>query len=176
MQRTPSSPLLPDYLSYLSRTRHLYVTLPTGSDIEHIMSHQPTVIKEGEWQDGLCGCCSGGHFWMGCCCPCILVNKTHELLENPSNPSPSGCGMWGCAWCGLNFCGGWGWILECLQRGEVRSKHRIEGSGCTDCLVACCCPCCGVIQSHKEVEKRRDAMQGGVPDKMGYQGQAPMRA
>ncbi|KAK4458380.1 PLAC8 family-domain-containing protein [Cladorrhinum samala] len=129
-------------------------------------------IKNGEWQDGLLSCCSGGHALMGCCCPCVLVNKTHELLENPNNPEPKACGLWGCGWCLLNACGGWGFILNCLQRGEIRKKHNIEGNGCGDFCVSLCCPCCGTIQQYKELEQRRDAQ--GLPDKVGYQGQTPM--
>lgn len=39
------------------------------------------------------------------------MNKIYEFFENFLNFLFSGCGMWGCVWCGLNFCGGWGWML-----------------------------------------------------------------
>jgi hypothetical protein len=62
-----------------------------------------------------------------------------------------------------------------IQRGKIRDKYRIEQGGlCGDIMTNLCCPCCAVIQQYKEVEMRRDAATG--PSKMGYQGQAPMRA
>ncbi|KAK4238321.1 PLAC8 family-domain-containing protein [Achaetomium macrosporum] len=133
------------------------------------MSH----IKEHEWQDGLCSFCDGGHCMMGCFCPCILVNKTHELLEDPHKQDPSGCGGVGCGWCLLNMCGGWGFIVGLMQRNKIRDKYRIEGGICGDIMTNLCCPCCSVIQQYKEVEMRRDA---AGPSKMGYQAQAPMHA
>ncbi|KAL2127497.1 hypothetical protein VTI74DRAFT_10629 [Chaetomium olivicolor] len=132
-------------------------------------------IKDHEWQDGLCSFCDGGHCLLGCFCPCVLVNKTHELLEEPHNQEPSGCGTIGCGWCTLNLCGGWGWVLGFLQRGRIRSKHGIKGNVCGDLMANLCCPCCSVIQQYKEVEKRRDAGPRG-PVKVGYQGQPPMDA
>ncbi|GAB1318430.1 hypothetical protein MFIFM68171_08640 [Madurella fahalii] len=129
-------------------------------------------IKENDWQDGLFGCFRGGHCLMGYFCPCILVNKTHMLLTNENDPNPSGCGAWGCGWCVLTLCG-IGCILPCLQRGDIRSKYHIDGGCCTDCLANWCCTCCAAIQQFKELEIRRDAR---MPDKAGYQPQAPMQA
>ena len=69
------------------------------------MSH--TQIKQHDWQDdnGLCSFCTGGHCLMGCFCPCMLVNKTAELIDDPEEKTPSGCGAMGCAWCIINSCG-----------------------------------------------------------------------
>ncbi|KAH6857104.1 PLAC8 family-domain-containing protein [Chaetomium sp. MPI-CAGE-AT-0009] len=130
-------------------------------------------IQQHEWQDGLCGFCSGGHCLMGWCCPCVLVNKTHELIENPDEKEPSGCGLVGCGWCLVNmFTGGFGCFFSCVQRKKIREMHGIEGGTCGDLCANWCCPCCSVIQQYKEVEMRRDARQ---VNKSGYQQQAPMR-
>lgn len=71
--------------------------------------------------------------------------------------------------CGFGFCVEWG------QRRAIRNKYGIkDGNKCTDCLTPFCCPCCAVIQEYTEVEKRREAGGGGV-QKVGYQGEQPMR-
>ena len=71
------------------------------------------------------------------------------------------------------------WILEltCVarrwtmkQRGEIREKYGIEGSGCGDCCTAFWCPCCAMVQNDKEVRMR----SSGV-DTSGYQPQGGMQ-
>lgn len=54
-------------------------------------------------------------------------------------------------WFGLS------WIPVWLQRSDLRNKHNLRGSGCTDCLSACCCPECDIIQVEKEAERRERA-------------------
>lgn len=61
--------------------------------------------------------------------------------------------------------------FPCLQRGQIRVKHGIEGGKCGDMWANLCCPCCSAIQQYKELEIRRDARL----NTKGYQGQAPMR-
>ncbi|KAK3290452.1 PLAC8 family-domain-containing protein [Chaetomium fimeti] len=129
-------------------------------------------IEQHEWQTGLCSFFSSGHCFMGCCCPCMLANRTHELLEDPDEKTPSGCGPVGCGWCLAEMAGGLGCIFGFLQRKKIREKHGIEGSTCGDLCVNWCCPCCSVIQQLNELEMRRDARQ---VNKAGYQQQAPMR-
>jgi hypothetical protein len=67
----------------------------------------PTQFNERAWQEGntLCGFCSSGHMLMGCCCPCMLINKTAELIEHPEEKEPSGCGKTCVGWSALNLCG-----------------------------------------------------------------------
>jgi len=42
------------------------------------------------------------------------------------------------------------WILQALKRNEYRHKHGISGNGCSDCMGAACCPCCGLVQEEKD--------------------------
>jgi hypothetical protein len=38
-----------------------------------------------------------------------VVNKTAELIDDPDEKTPSGCGAVGCGWCMVNmFTGGFG--------------------------------------------------------------------
>lgn len=39
----------------------------------------------------------------------LVVNKTAELIDDPDEKTPSGCGAAGCGWCMVNmFTGGFG--------------------------------------------------------------------
>ncbi|KAK4152981.1 PLAC8 family-domain-containing protein [Chaetomidium leptoderma] len=134
--------------------------------------NQPIRIKDGEFQEGLCDFFSGGHCFEGCCCPCIVVNKTQQLLDDPDEKTPSGCGCMGCAWCLLTTFAGMSCFVGWKQRNDMRKRYQIEGGSCGDMWKNLCCPCCSVIQQYKEVEMRRDARA----NKVGYQTQAPMRA
>ncbi|KAK3904494.1 PLAC8 family-domain-containing protein [Staphylotrichum tortipilum] len=127
-------------------------------------------IKPHEWQDGLCDICDGGHCMEGCFCPCLLVNKTDELIEEPDAKKVHGCGVWCIGHFCLNLCGGFGGVLSCIQRTKIRKRYGIEGGVCGDFWRNLCCPCCSVIQQYKEVEKRRDALV----NKAGYQRPAGM--
>ncbi|KAK4096070.1 hypothetical protein N658DRAFT_402370, partial [Parathielavia hyrcaniae] len=138
--------------------------------------------QEADWHDnnGICDCftdsqgdCDCGQCFMGSCCPCILLNKTDDMLHRP-NEEPSGCGAVGCGWCVLNMCGGWGMILGCLQRRDIRKEYNIGGSWCGDACCNFCLPCCAVIQQHKEV-KMRVKPTGNRATNVPYQGQPQMR-
>jgi hypothetical protein len=43
------------------------------------MSH--SLIKEHEWQDGLCSFCDGGHCLTGCFCPCICESRSSSHVH-----------------------------------------------------------------------------------------------
>ena len=66
-----------------------------------------TQFNQHGWQEdnGLCDFFSGGHCLMGCFCPCLLVNKTAELIEDPDEKTPHGCGATCFGWSVLNMCG-----------------------------------------------------------------------
>jgi hypothetical protein len=38
----------------------------------------------------------------------------------------------------------------------MRDEFGIKGNGCTDCLGAWCCPCCGLMQEEKEAKVRSE--------------------
>lgn len=53
--------------------------------------------------------------------------------------------------------------MQYFTRGNMRHDYDIDGNACSDCLTSWCCPCCVLVQEHKEVEERR------VPDnRQGY--------
>ena len=65
-------------------------------------------------------------------------------------------------------CVGDRWTMK--QRGQVREKYGIEGSGCGDCCTAFWCPCCAMVQNDKEVRTRSSGVNTS-----GYQPQSGMR-
>ena len=47
--------------------------------------------------------------------------------------------------------------MQMFQRGEIRERLRLNGNGCSDCLVSWCCACCALVQEEREVQ---DFQQG----------------
>jgi len=41
---------------------------------------------------------------------------------------------------------------QIIQRGEVRRHFDVVGDGCTDCLTACCCYPCALVQDYREIK------------------------
>ena len=37
-------------------------------------------------------------------------------------------------------------------RNHIRQRYNIEGSACSDCLLACCCQCCALAQMASQVD------------------------
>ena len=54
------------------------------------------------------------------------------------------------------------------QRAKIRNKFGIAGSSGNDWMVACCCPCCALVQHDNEIESRNPKMRQNV-DTQGYQ-------
>jgi hypothetical protein len=54
------------------------------------------------------------------------------------------------------------WIIQMKQRGKVRQEYGLKGNGCTDCLMACCCTPCDLMQQDKEVKQREGEKQAYV--------------
>ncbi|KAK4243098.1 hypothetical protein VTI28DRAFT_2337 [Corynascus sepedonium] len=132
----------------------------------------PQKIDAHDWQEenGFCSFCGDGcgTCMLGSFVPCVLINKTQDLIEDPYNKDPSACGAFGCLSCLLSLFG-MSFVMGCIQRRSIRVKYGIEGNSCTDFALNGLLPCCAVIQQYRELEIRRDAGQGG------YQKQAPMR-
>jgi len=42
--------------------------------------------------------------------------------------------------------------VQTMQRGSTRGRYNISGNGCVDCLAACCCPVCELVQEAREIE------------------------
>lgn len=55
-----------------------------------------------------------------------------------------------------------------LQRSDLRNKHNLQGNGYTDCLSACCCPMCDMVQVEKE-SQRLELEQDPGNQALGYQ-------
>jgi hypothetical protein len=82
------------------------------------------------------------------------------------------------------------WIVQMMGRAEIREKYNIDGNGeifpsslkpkstlltflgCTDCLCACCCGPCDLVQQEKEIVNRETASLIAVqPNKMEQENQ-----
>lgn len=166
------------------------------------MAHHHNVDGQ-KWRASYCGFCSPFSLCMKTwCCPCFVYGKTkHRLQANGdmtgydsmngsvgflSSPALSirslpleqrnVCLTIHVIQCWL-FCGalccGLTWIPIWLSRSDMRKKHNLEGNGCTDCLSACCCPLCDLVQQEKEAETR-EAEGQGRPVVNQYQAQGGM--
>ncbi|KAF2643635.1 hypothetical protein P280DRAFT_466402 [Massarina eburnea CBS 473.64] len=113
-----------------------------------------------EWHHSGSGCCSPiGTCCLGWCCPCILHGKTRHRTKNDGDMSKYSCCNGSCmGFCGLTMLG-LSFILPWTSRSDIRVKYVLDGNGCSDCLCACCCQPCDVIQQAKEVEYREDLKQ-----------------
>lgn len=154
-------------------------------------------IKGGDWQNGLCGCCSPcDSCLLGIFAPCLrkypypftlltITAVRHELtyeltikvigrassrMRDPGNPSPDLCNS-DCMIHGCLTVFFNGWIYSFMKRKEIRKRFEIEGSGCGDCCAAFWCQCCQIIQADKEVKARLTT----GPINQGYQATAGMK-
>lgn len=104
---------------------------------------QEEFIKTGEWDDGLCDCCSS---CTNCCtvlwCPCVSVAQISHRLQIV----PYGFALLVSL---ASILAGVG-VLHCIFVWQLRSKTRerfdIPGSSCGDCCVATWCNCCALAQ------------------------------
>ncbi|KAI9745517.1 MAG: hypothetical protein M1818_001051 [Claussenomyces sp. TS43310] len=87
-----------------------------------------------------------------CCCPCVTFGKTHHRVRKGADmttysPFNVSClGWYAASCCGVH------WIMNMMQRHDIREKGNLEGDIVTDCLLACCCSCCDLIQQEKEAQ------------------------
>ncbi|KAJ6264989.1 hypothetical protein Dda_1144 [Drechslerella dactyloides] len=126
------------------------------------------------WQYDMCGCFGDmGKCCMTCWCPCITYSKIQHRLRHNDMTGYSNCNgpCWG--FCALGMCG-LQWVMSMMQRGEVRHKYNLVGSGCGDCMRHCCCECCTLIQEDRETETRNSQLV--VPAiSTGYNSQPAMK-
>ncbi|KAJ7282032.1 PLAC8 family-domain-containing protein [Mycena rebaudengoi] len=120
-----------------------------------------------EWSHGLCDCCGAcGTFCYSWWCPCIVHGKNKQRLRHlvdRGTPDPDGgsCCSGSCwAHCCLNSFTGLGFILQMINRGDVRSRYSIEGGGCGDCCKSCCCGPCDLTQTSREIELEEQSFGG----------------
>jgi hypothetical protein len=61
-------------------------------------------------------------------------------------------------------CFGLHWVLEALQRSQIRAKYNLKGSFLSDVARACCCVLCDLTQQEKESQHHETALlTGGAP-------------
>ncbi|KAK6350480.1 hypothetical protein TWF718_003671 [Orbilia javanica] len=98
---------------------------------------------------GDCGkCCVT--FW----CPCMTYGKIQHRLRHNDLEGYSNCN--GACWgfgalmclCGVQ------WVMSMIQRGEIRQRYNLKGSGFGDCCRHFWCECCALIQEDRELEAR----------------------
>ncbi|KAK6534944.1 hypothetical protein TWF281_006244 [Arthrobotrys megalospora] len=127
----------------------------------------------GPWEHGMCGCFGDmGKCCMTCWCPCITYGKIQHRLRNNDMSNYKSCNghCWG--FCGLMCLCGVQWVMGMMQRGEIRQRYNLEGSGIGDCCRHFWCECCVLIQEDRETETRKALL---VPaNQAGYQQSAGM--
>ncbi|KAG6619535.1 PLAC8 family protein [Phytophthora cinnamomi] len=98
----------------------------------------------GEWDVGLCGCCTDcvPNGFMTACCPCVSMAQISARL---------GMMEYCCAllvylvlFSATGGCGTAVWL--CLARKETRARYQIPGGCCGDCMASFCCGCCAMAQ------------------------------
>ncbi|KAL4813288.1 hypothetical protein BDW67DRAFT_187849 [Aspergillus spinulosporus] len=124
---------------------------------------------------------------MAWCCPCVLFGKTQARLDDSTLANYSPINENCLIWCGLNCCAA-SFLIQTkkrselrkkygitethlerllgMQTGDIKRKHNIEASLVEDCLGSFCCPCCGLVQTEKEVVSLQ---REGVQPLPGYQ-------
>ncbi|KAL4737172.1 PLAC8 family-domain-containing protein [Aspergillus similis] len=103
---------------------------------------------------------------MAWCCPCILFGKTQARLNDSTLASYSPINEFCLIWCGLNCCAA-SFLIQTKKRSGLRQKYGITETHLErDCLVSFCCPCCGLVQTEKEVVRLQREDVQPVP---GYQ-------
>ncbi|EAU82184.2 hypothetical protein CC1G_11374 [Coprinopsis cinerea okayama7 len=113
-----------------------------------------------EWSNGLCSCCDEpGTCLLAWCCPCIVYSRVkhrYEHLATKGVPDPEHGGDVCTSDClihaAVTSCVGLGWLFQMMNREKIRSRYSIRGGGCGDCLTACCCTPCELVQESRELE------------------------
>lgn len=118
------------------------------------------------------------------CCPCVVYGQNKKRLEHLNNqgtpdPEHGGCFSGDCciftalAYCSLN------WIVQvCFvyltavqrsivpsyaqmsNRGSIRSRYNVKGSGLSDCCLSCVCIPCALTQEAQEIKLEEQSFGG----------------
>ncbi|KAK7029650.1 hypothetical protein VNI00_014348 [Paramarasmius palmivorus] len=112
-----------------------------------------------DWSVGICGCGDEdggcGTCFYAWCCPCIVHGQNKQrfaaLQRGSPEPDPGCCS--GDCWLHCCLTGfGWGWVLQMLNRSNVRERYGISGGCCGDCWTALCCTPCELAQERIELQ------------------------
>ncbi|KAG0142108.1 hypothetical protein CROQUDRAFT_662980 [Cronartium quercuum f. sp. fusiforme G11] len=131
---------------------------PRGLAIDH--------QGQRKWAHGLCGCTDDFNasclaFW----CPCVIYGKNYDRLTHlrmHNRPHPTGgdsCGSMTWVFCATSSFLGAGWVLQLLQRSQIRGRYSIAGNGFEDCCGAFFCTCCQQVQDSQEIQDEETYLQ-----------------
>ena len=117
-----------------------------------------TIGPEGrEWSNGLCSCFdTPGPFCLAFWCPCITYGRNrgrYKHLNTSGTAHPDGgetCGSDTLLYCLTGFAGV-ACLLHMWNRGDIRTRYNVKGSGLGDFGIACCCTPCGLTQESREI-------------------------
>jgi Cys-rich protein (TIGR01571 family) len=62
-------------------------------------------------------------------------------------------------WALLYAVTGCGFVLQAVNRGQLRNRYTISGDGCNDFCVAWCCTPCSLTQEHRELELEEQTLR-----------------
>jgi len=156
-QPAPGQPQQPVYTTPPPPVHHISpAPVPQPSYAPH-PAPQGGAAGPVEWSNSFWDCCSPSEL---CCmaywCPCVVFGKNVHRLKEPSLATYSPVNLHCVGWCGLTYCGFF-WVLQMLQRSDVRAKYNLAGSGLGDCCRPYCCPCCELMQEEKELILRTNS-------------------
>ncbi|PPQ97131.1 hypothetical protein CVT26_000616 [Gymnopilus dilepis] len=141
---------------------HGMVVAPGGGGNRNA-KNMPVDADGREWSNGMCSCMGDcGTCMMATFVPCIVYGQNkhrYEHLNSHGTPHPTGgpmcsgsCFTHGLATlCGVNF------IFQMINRGHVRRRYNIKGSGCGDCCAALWCTPCQLTQESRELELEEES-------------------
>ncbi|KAK7052769.1 HD domain-containing protein [Favolaschia claudopus] len=102
------------------------------------------------WSYNLFGCFDAfGLCCCACCCPCIVYGKNKQRTPDAEVETFSGP-CW--THCALTTCCGLGWVLQYMNRVEVRSRYGVDGNEVKDIFASWCCTPCDLVQVSREIE------------------------
>jgi len=139
-------------------------TMPMGFNPRNPKNMPVGLNGERDWSSGLCDCSNVGLCCLAWLCPCVVYGQIQtrlSYLTRNNRPHPSGgdsCGSDCMVHGTLAVCCGIGWVLQIGQRTTVRSRYRIGGNGCEDCLCAWCCTPCSLVQEAEEIDQEERAL------------------
>ncbi|KAJ5753121.1 hypothetical protein N7520_010038 [Penicillium odoratum] len=102
-------------------------------------------------------------------CSCCLLGKSASRLKSPALKEYSYVNGECCIYAASHYCY-LCWIPLMMKRRQIRERFGIKGSSCNDCMVACFCPCCLLVQQEKELEAQCLLLESGyqAPKGMEY--------
>ncbi|KAJ7103681.1 PLAC8-domain-containing protein [Mycena crocata] len=125
------------------------------------------VDGEREWSNNVFDCLADPlTFVVSWFVPCLVYGRNrarYQALETYVSPKPHQTlplqiltpsqGRYCIASCfGCNACVGM------TGRGKTRARYGIAGSGCSDCMLSCCCIPCTLTQESREIEQEEQSL------------------